>query len=233
MSRPYPLIDFHSHILPGADHGSSGTKESLKQLEIIKRFGVDIVVATPHFYPHSANIEDFLRLVAFTAGKLADREEPSPKICLGAEVLYCAGLHKMEGLESLCLRGTDVLLLELPMNEWNDELLDTVERLTRKFTVVLAHIDRYIHVQEEEIYRLLNAGAFAQINGYALDSFGKRRKLASILESDRVVALGSDLHGSDKKLYQKFMDSEKRLGDTFGAIMERSANLLASAEYLN
>ncbi|MBQ8330884.1 MAG: hypothetical protein IJX94_00095 [Clostridia bacterium] len=233
MNRPYPLIDFHSHILPGADHGSSGTKESLNQLEIIKAFGVDTVVATPHFYPNSANMDEFLQLVAFSAEKLSRREERSPRICLGAEVLYCAGLHQMDRLESLCIRGTNVLLLELPMDGWSEDLFYTVESLTRRFTVVLAHIDRYIHTQKAEIYELLRLGAFAQINGYAFDSFGKRRKLAPILESDRVVALGSDLHGTDKKTYQKFIDSKKRLGDTFDVIMERSAKLLESAEYLD
>lgn len=232
MSRHFPLIDFHSHILPAADHGSSGLTESLKQLEIVRNFGVDTVVATPHFYPNSIRLEPFMNLVASSAERLNEHKEAAPRICLGAEVLYCNGLHRMEGLDSLCIRGTNVLLLELPMDEWNDELFFTVERLTKSFTVVLAHIDRYILCEEEGIHSLLSMGAFAQINGYSLHSFSKRRKLKPILESDRVVALGSDLHGADKKDYERFLAAEKRLGDTFEIIMRRSAALLENATAL-
>ena len=39
------LYDFHSHILPGADHGSSGIEATEKQLDIIKDSGVGAVVA--------------------------------------------------------------------------------------------------------------------------------------------------------------------------------------------
>lgn len=232
MSRPFPLIDFHSHILPAADHGSSGLTESLKQLEIVRNFGVDTIVATPHFYPNSIALEDFLGLVASSAERLTEHRESSPRICLGAEILYCNGLHRMEGLDALCIRGTNVLLLELPMDEWSDELFYTVERLTKSFTVVLAHIDRYILCEEDGIHSLLSAGAFAQINGYALHSFSKRRKLKPILESDRVVALGSDLHGADRKTYEQFLTAEKKLGDTFETIMLRSAALLENATAL-
>ena len=229
MNGSVPLIDFHAHILPGADHGSSGLEESLNQLALIQAAGVDTVVATPHFYPHRHTPEEFLQLTASAAEKLKAHKDSLPRICLGAEVLYCAHLDEMEGLERLCVQGTDVLLLELPMDVWGRELFETVELLLKRFTVVLAHIDRYIREQKADIEQLLALGALAQINGSALFSFAKRHKLRSLLEGDSVVALGSDLHGTNKIFYQQFLGAQKRLGETHSAIMQRAANLLKTA----
>ncbi|MBQ9085946.1 MAG: hypothetical protein IJY47_02030 [Clostridia bacterium] len=192
-------------------------------------------MATPHFYPHVINVERFLALVNSTAEELISHvKEPSVNICLGAEVLYCDRLESMEGLEQLCIRGTRVLLLELPMEDtWSDELFYSVKTLAKKYTVVLAHIDRYIRRHKSDIEELLDLGAYAQINAYAFASMGTRHKLASFLEGDRVVALGSDLHGADTKSYEKFILAKKRLGDIHDQIMERTAALLSNAEYLN
>lgn len=231
MSR---LIDFHSHILPGADHGSGGIRTSLKQISMMDDAGVDTVVATPHFYPHVINVEGFLDLVNSTAEELRKNlRESRVKICLGAEVLYCDGLESMEDLEKLCFRGTNILLLELPMeDQWNDNLFYCVKSLSKKYALVLAHIDRYIRPHRNDIAELLDLGAYAQINAPSLSSMGTRRKLMPFLESDRVVALGSDLHGVDEKSYKQFLASQKRLGEGFHLIMERSVALLDGAEYL-
>ena len=228
------IIDFHSHILPGADHGSSGVRTSLKQISLIDNAGVDTVVATPHFYPNAIDAEDFLRMVDSTAEELkANLKDPRVKICLGAEVLYCDGLESMDHIDRLCIRGTKVLLLELPMEEqWSDRLFYCVKTLAKTYTVVLAHIDRYIRSHKSDIERLLALGAYAQINAYSFASMGTRRKLASFLEGDRVVALGSDLHGADEKSYDRFLASKKRLGQGFQQIMARTAALLEGAEYL-
>ena len=37
------LCDFHSHIMPGADHGSSGIEATEKQIEIIKESFGEVV----------------------------------------------------------------------------------------------------------------------------------------------------------------------------------------------
>ena len=50
-------FDYHSHILPGCDHGSDGIKTSLKQIEMAKSVGIKTICATPHFYPHKESVE--------------------------------------------------------------------------------------------------------------------------------------------------------------------------------
>ena len=230
MSGHAPLIDFHAHILPGADHGSSGIEESLNQLALIQNAGVDTVVATPHFYPNLHNPTQFLQAVNSSAEKLAAHlSDSSPRICIGAEVLYCDRLDEMEQLDQLCIRGTNILLLELPMSDWHQELFDTVEALSRQYTVVLAHIDRYIRIQQEEIGALLALGAYAQINTSAFFCFLERKRLAPFLESDRVVALGSDLHNAPPRQYHQFVAAKRKLGAMHPEIMRRSQALLKNA----
>ena len=47
-------LDYHAHILPGCDHGSSSVDMSLKQMDMAKEAGIQTICATPHFYPHKA-----------------------------------------------------------------------------------------------------------------------------------------------------------------------------------
>ena len=44
------VIDFHSHILPGIDDGSRNVETSIGMLRMCREQGVDIMIATPHFY---------------------------------------------------------------------------------------------------------------------------------------------------------------------------------------
>ena len=230
MSATVPLIDFHAHILPGADHGSSGIEQSLNQLALIHHAGVDTVVATPHFYPNRHKVEDFVDMVNSAAERLTEQLPPSLRLGVGTEILYCDRLDRMDGLERLCVRGTDLLLLELPLDIWSHDLFETVECLTKRFTVLLAHVDRYVRFQQAELMELLAMGAYAQINADALFSFTERRKLTPILDSERVVALGSDLHRLEKKTYERFAAAKNKLGaERFEDIMLHSAKLLENA----
>ena len=56
------ITDFHSHVLPGADHGSDSVETSERQLELLNGAGIDRVVATPHFYPSDVTVGEFLDL---------------------------------------------------------------------------------------------------------------------------------------------------------------------------
>lgn len=223
------LIDFHSHILPCVDHGSGSLAQTCEQLNIVCSSGVDTIVATPHFYPNANSVTSFSQEIRNAIQSIQEAKIQTPNICVGAEVLCCPQLERMDGLEALCIQGTNILLLEAPLNHWHNDFFHTVDSLLQRFTVVLAHIDRYVRYQEKELHLLLEMGALAQINGYAFSSLSLRKKLRPFLESDRVVALGSDLHGADAKGYAQFVASQKRLGDTFDAIMARSAALLRNA----
>ncbi len=195
--------------------------------------GTDIAVATSHFYPEQHDVNKFIEAVDEAAAAIKQNPpEHMPRIIYGAEVLLCTNLHQMQGFERLCIRGTNVMLLELPMNGMDLTHYDTVEALLDSgITVVLAHIDRYFDNKYCDIDELLDMGALAQINAYSLAQSKSRKKIMSYLcTTDKICAIGSDLHGADAARYKRFVKAKKILGDYYPIIMQRSAELLSTAE---
>lgn len=219
-------IDFHAHILPTADHGSSSLETSLRQVELARRAGIDVLAATPHFYPHLESLSEFLERRKQTEIRLREAiPENAPKLLIGSETHLCRGLEHMESLEQLCFRGTKVLLLELPHDFSIRSYEQTLDALLyeRKLTVVLAHIDRY---PTSTIEFLLELGFLAQINAEPFCHLrSRKRSMAWATELKSVVALGSDLHGCETG-YRDFLKMKERLGATYETIMSRTQKLL-------
>ena len=221
-------IDFPSHILPAADHGSDGLETSLKQVSLAAEFGMDLMIATSHFYPRYDSAAEFLRRRKACSEELfqalAGGERRAPKILLGAEVQLCRNLDNMPELDQLCVQGTNVLLLELPVNFSMHRHEQTVESLIygRKMQVVLAHIDRY---DTNTIDLLLDMGCLAQLNVSSLCHLRTRRRSLQWASGDCVVALGSDIHGTATG-YKEFAQAKKRLKGDYDAIMARTKTLL-------
>ena len=187
-------LDYHSHILPGCDHGSDGLETSLRQLEMAAAAGIKTICATPHFYPHRESVEAFLRRRAETAKLLLDsKPKDAPNVQLGAEVLICDGMETLDGLPQLCREGTNELLLEMPFYDWPDSIWDTLYLLLERqdIQVVLAHADRY---PKEDIEQLIADGVPLQLNVECLTKPFKRGRYLSWIKSGYVKYLGSDIH---------------------------------------
>ncbi len=187
-------FDYHSHILPGCDHGSDGIETSLKQIEMAEGAGIKTICATPHFYPHKESVEAFLsrRQRTYEALK-ANLPEGAPEIILGAEVLICDGMDQLDGLDCLCRQGTKELLLELPFYKWPESVWETVERLNDRddIRIVIAHADRY---PPEDIERLIGEGIPLQLNVECFKNPLRRKRYISWIKKGYVKYLGSDMH---------------------------------------
>lgn len=206
------IVDFHSHILPKADHGSDSSAMSFSQIELIVYGGTGKVVATPHFYPNRHTLEHFLVRRNACAQRLASKLPAfAPTIYVGAEVLVCEGLDKMEGVEKLCIEGTKTILLEMPMTAWNVRLYDTVEAIKNLgLSPVMAHIDRY---SKRAVSGLLELGVKAQVNAPAFCSLFSREHYLRLIDDDTVVAMGSDLHEAPDNGYYHFVKAQKIMGE--------------------
>ena len=216
------VVDFHSHILPRADHGSSSTEESLKQLQLAMRYGVKRVVATPHFYPNSDSVSRFIERRESSFKKLIEtiHSDGNPTIALGAEVLMCENIEKMPGIEKLCIGNSNILLLELPEGEYSFDCSRSVRALINDgFKIVLAHADRYA---ADCIDRLTNVGAQIQLNASSLSGFTVRRHVLNWITQNRVVSIGSDIHGTRGGEYRRFRSACKRIVNLNSDIIEHS-----------
>ena len=223
------MIDFHAHILPGVDHGSTSLKNSLSQLDLAADAGVKTIVSTSHFYPHYHTVDKFLekRNSAFKE-LFGETKESHPKIILAAEVLVCEGLEKLPILESLAIADSGYILLEIPFNNCSSEIVDTVRRINSNpnTKVILAHADRYSSKYVEEF---LEFGAKIQLNATAFTGFFTPAHIKSYLDRDLVVALGSDIHGADPKAYKYYLKAKKKLGAHYDRIMQHSMKILAES----
>lgn len=195
------ITDFHTHILPGIDDGAKNVEVSLKMLKASGAQGVQCMVATSHFYAMHSRIEVFLEKRRNAWETLKARMTPGlPRVLLGAEVAFFRGISRAEGLEALKIQGTDCMLLEMPFRQWSEEDLDEVAELIedRGFTIVLAHIERYMMMRENRDYveQLMDMPLKVQINAEGLLDWRQRGKLVKLVRDRRVHLLGSDCHGA-------------------------------------
>lgn len=192
------MIDLHAHILPGMDDGSRSAAESIAMLQCLSRQGVTDVAATPHFYAAENDPERFLERRASAWEKLtAQLPEDLPRIHLGAEVLFFEGINGFSGLHTLCIRGTDTLLLEMPFYQWNTRMLKELADLPQcsGLTVVLAHVERYLaFLRPEQLLLLRRSGLLFQANADFFCRFRTRRKALHLLQEGLIDVLGSDCH---------------------------------------
>lgn len=220
------MIDFHAHILPAVDHGCDSVSMAEWQLRAAADAGVSLLMATPHFYPERHRVSDFLQ----------SREEASHKMKeaglaeilpwrLGAEVLLCEGLHRMENLSSLCLEGTRLLLVELPTGEVTEGMYKALSDIQTEcsLAVVLAHIERY---PRDVVERALSFVPYAQINTAAFLSFFDGLRALDYAERGVLWALGSDIHQKGNA-YKKMAKAEKKHPRLFAEIEEKTEMLLS------
>lgn len=221
------MLDFHAHVLPGADHGSDGLQTSLRQLTLAEQAGIDILVATPHFYPQRDDFDRFLKKREAARAELAAHYGGSVRLLIGAEVHVCVGLDHLDGLEELCIPGTRVMLCELPFRGLTGGMTETFERLLedREIVPVLAHVDRY---EPTTIENLFGLGISGQLNAEPLSHRFHRRRLLPWIDRGNIVALGSDIHGTQIG-YSQYLKAVDFLGERFNTIEERVRELLKDA----
>lgn len=191
-------IDFHSHILPGIDDGAKNVEESVRLLDDMAADGVDIVVATPHFYCTRQSIHGFLEKRAEAFDKLKGSLKPEhPRILLGAEVLYDKVLIGKEALSRLTIEGTGFMLLEMPYTELDSTHADGIDSMMSELDIKLiaAHIERYLeYTGFDSLCDILDLGLLGQINAESLAHFGSRRDCFRLIKNGYVQVMGTDMH---------------------------------------
>ncbi len=222
------MIDFHSHFLPGIDDGSDSISLSLTMLDAWCNQGIDTVAATPHFYADRNNPERFIRKreAAYNSVREAmARYSPTnggqwPDIKLGSEVHFFDGISRFEGLNELCLEGTNLLLLEMPFRTWTSRMIDEVGIIasTTGLMPVAAHIERYFDQPRSLVKAFLDLDIFFQSNAEFFLESKTSRKAVKMLKKGVITFLGSDAHNMGPRavnLGPALRVISKSLGDDF------------------
>lgn len=217
------VVDFHTHILPGIDDGSSSVEESLAMLQMEKEQGASLVVATPHFYPQNDRPEKFLKRRKAAFEQLTEKISPDdklPQIILGAEVYYFKGIGQWEGLRDFAIENTNYLLLEMPMVKWDSRMYDDIYDIYRSqgLVPIIAHLDRYINIFNVKgvVDNLSELPVVIQANAsFFLDKSSKRLAL-KLLKNNVINIIGTDCHNLQSRkpnLKAAFDVIEQQLGE--------------------
>ena len=216
------MIDWHSHILPKIDDGSHSVEESISMINMQADQGIDLIIATPHFYANDETVESFLERRAKAFEKLnAELAEGMPKILLGAEVRYYQGISHLSELKSLRIENSKLLLLEMPSSTWTEYMVRELTELSGRngIKIILAHLDRYLSLQNKEVLeRILQSGILVQYNADAFASIISKRKAISLLKKGNIHFIGSDCHNMTSRppqIKKAFEVIQKKLGEEF------------------
>ena len=198
------IIDFHSHMLPGIDDGSSNVETSLKMLQMAKAQGVSVQVLTPHYYPWKEETDAFLLRRHKSLRQLVENRIPGlPAIRVGAEVAFFSHMRR-GGLQNLCIDGTRVLLIEMPFESWDSQTVDEIASLSldKGYHVVLAHVERFLRYRgnAEKLETLSELPLHMQINAETFLTWNTRRKGLELIRSGKATILGSDAHNLSNRL---------------------------------
>ena len=218
-------IDFHTHILPNIDDGAKDMDMSLAMLELAYDNDAETVILTPHVNATS-DFDDFLSVRGDRYKKLSTAIKSSrisaPEILLGAEVLLDASLAEKENVRSLCIEGTELLLLELPYTPWNSWYNHEIYNLISKHEVtpVMAHIERYLRSPKDirKLDALISFGVKFQINASSFLSFNGRRIIRELASEGLVHAIASDAHNLSRRspdMSKAFKAFERKFGADF------------------
>lgn len=195
------ITDFHSHILPNIDDGSTSVEESIAMLRMEADQGVTHVVATPHFYANHDSPEGFLARRDRSEAALREEMEKHtglPTLRVGAEVSFYQGISSSDALKSLVIDNTSCVLLEMPMCQWTSSMYREIEQIREKQDLlpVIAHIDRYISPLRDYGIpnRLSQLPVAVQANASFFLRISTSHLAMKMLRQDNIHVLGSDCH---------------------------------------
>ncbi len=218
------MIDFHAHILPSVDHGSSGLETSVSQLALADKYGVKTIVCTSHFYPYRESVMEFVTRRGKGFDVLCENNNTNVNLIKGAEVMLTMDLADIEEIEQLCIQNTKYMLVEMPDMINSTWIYDVLLRLRdRGISPIIAHLDRYPKSVQEN---LLDMDLKIQVNAAAFSNFKKRREMTSLVHTGLVHVLGSDIHGANAHAYKDFLKAKSKLGEYFDKMQKNAEKIL-------
>lgn len=217
------FFDIHCHILPGLDDGPKGLEDSLKMLDIARRDGIEMIVATPHAMD---GIYNNSRHGINEAIKEFSAHSKDIKILPGADIRLCFDLlTRMQNGDFPLINDRTYFLLELPGSRALP--VPQIEKMISLFrqqglVPIITHPERNLFLSEHKsiVEMFLNAGALFQITaGSITGNFGTKARDSALrmIRNGHAHAVASDAHDHIHRP-PLLSDAYKLVGDKFGAV---------------
>ncbi|MFV1987552.1 MAG: tyrosine-protein phosphatase [Gemmatimonadota bacterium] len=223
-----PLIDLHSHVLPGVDDGAQDLPQALDALGDLEAQGVTRVVATPHFRA------SLLEQPARAAARLGQFDEAYRDL---SEALRTSDLSITLGracefkLDApvadlsdprLRLDGTRFALVEFGSFQLPPFAGNQLRAIRDAgWTPVLAHPERYFGVERafERAARWVSEGTLLQVNARSLSGgYGPmaRQVAAELLARGWVTCVAGDHHARGRPEWPAALELLRTAGSPDG-----------------
>ena len=197
------MIDFHSHILPNIDDGSTSIGETINLIREASQVGFTGIISTSHYIQgyYEFNCQDRKKLLEFVEKKITENNIQNVKLYLGSEIYFSPEIEELiKSGKASTINNTRYVLFELPMNTKPLFVKEVVYKLIENgYIPIIAHPERYSYVQEDIKYaeELARIGALFQSNyGSIIGMYGTGAKhaLKKLLKNNLISFLGSDVH---------------------------------------
>lgn len=190
------MIDIHTHILPNVDDGSSDFDTSCKLLELELENGVNKVICTPH--QNYLNLNKDLLIEKFNEFK--NKINLDIELYLGSEIYYYKGfLNDLENGKLLTLNNSKYILIEFSTSQ-NTDIIDIVYSIKLKgYIPIIAHIERYSYLNNEDYLKIKKEGALIQINASSFNYTNTKKIIKYLLKNNLVDFVASDCHDLNRR----------------------------------
>lgn len=199
-----PVIDIHSHILPGIDDGSKSMEQSVEMLKIAKEEGIAAVIATPHNMPgkgkaDKAQVDGLLKNLK----EECEKQELFVPVLPGCEIFYREEvLDLLEQEKIQTLNNTAFVLVEFDYMSESSYIRNALKDiLGLGFQPILAHVERYPSLMKndyKEIKEFRRMHIRIQINASSVcGNAGKvvQKHVKRMLKEELADFVATDAHG--------------------------------------
>lgn len=195
------MIDIHSHLLYGIDDGSSTIEDSIAMIKKASKMGYTDMILTPHFIEGTSyNCNNRSKKIRLSILQKKINELSIPiNLYVGNEIqIHENMLENFKNNKILSLNDSNYMLIELPFNQRIFGIEDLIFDLTRHgITPIIAHIERYHYITEDDILKYLHLGCLFQGNLLSLKGkYGKNseKRLKNYLKKRIIYFLSTDAH---------------------------------------
>lgn len=230
------MVDLHSHVLFGMDDGSRSLDESLEMLRGAEKLGFRGVVCTSHYkkgmYENTLYDENFKILAdAVISHGIKMRLYKGNEFFLDLE-----GIEDLRKYRVKTYNDSRYLLVELDPRTPFFPAKKALEMITELgYIPVLAHIERNVYMDLDEMRQIKNSGVVMQINISSITK-GYPEVVRELLDSGIVDVFATDAHRMDRRGYELHEDMEtlwKYVGqDEFDRMAENSERIIRSEEII-
>ncbi len=192
-------IDCHTHILPGMDDGARDVQQAVEMLTLSRKYGVQTVLLTPHYFAHAETPAAFLgRRDAALQTLQSAYTEDVPRLVIGAEVRLEKGLSTARDIQKLCIGESAYMLLEMPYAQLDNWMIEEIEAVCfeQGCKPIFAHLPRYAAYYSDEDFAELYTfpDALVQVNTEDMLFKPARKRVRRWIEQGVPVIFGSDCH---------------------------------------